>query len=145
MDFITVRSFDNAIGAHILKARLEGEGLQCHIFDENVMTIDPILNIAIGGIKVKVHENDVPRAKEILAEIDETPHTDEEDQVIACPNCESTDLYSDFKSMKGVKGFFSMLSSFFLMVFPIYYKSVYRCKNCQTEFKAKRLDRTKQG
>ena len=135
MNLITVKTFDNAIGAHILQAKLEDEGIVAHIHDENIMTVNPLLNVAVGGVKLRVDEPDVKRALEILAEVDNTPHTNDEDEVISCPNCQSTELYSDFKSMKSAGGVLSGISSFLFGVFPIYYKRLYRCKDCGTEFK----------
>lgn len=135
MNLITVKTFDNAFGAHILQARLEDEGIVAHIHDENIMSIDPLLNIAVGGVKIKVDEPDVEKALAIIAEIDDTPMTNDKEEVIKCPKCESTDLYSDFKSMKSAKGVIAAIISFMLIVFPIYYKRVYRCKVCATEFK----------
>ena len=73
----------------------------------------------------------------IIQELEGTPLTNEKDQPIQCPNCASTDLYSNFKSMKGVKGVISTIISFVLTVFPIYVNIVYRCKHCETEFKKK--------
>lgn len=135
MKQILIKTFDDAISAHILRNKLEGEGIDCVIQDEHIVTLNPLFNFAVGGVKLKVYEDDVPRALEIIQELEGTPLTNEKDQPIQCPNCASTDLYSNFKSMKGVKGVISTIVSFVLTVFPIYVNTVYRCKKCQTEFK----------
>jgi DNA-directed RNA polymerase subunit RPC12/RpoP len=135
MNLITIKTLDDGISAHILKTRLEGEGIQCYIHDENIVTLNPLFNFAVGGVKLKVDEPDVEKALDILKHIEETPFTTEEEEIIKCPNCASTELYSDFKSMKDVKGIISAVTSFVFSVFPIYYKSVYRCIKCETEFK----------
>ncbi len=134
MRFETLKIFDSAIEAHILKNRLESEGIVCHILDENIVTLDPLLNFAVGGIRLQVSESDFVKAKGVLAEIEATPLRNEQDESIHCPSCSSTQLYSDFKSFKDVKGIVSIIAAFFFTVFPIYSKSVYRCKECNTEF-----------
>ena len=137
MNLVTVKTFDDGISAHILKTRLESEGITCYIHDENIVTLNPLYNFAVGGVKLKVDEPDLEFALKVLNEIDETPYTNENQEVIKCPKCESTELYSDFKSMKDPAGVLAAITSFLLTVFPIYYKSVYRCKKCDTEFKVK--------
>ena len=135
MNLITIKTYDNAIGAHILQARLEDEGITTHIHDENIVTLDPLLNVAVGGIKIRVDEPDVEKALKIISEIEGSPIKNDKDEVVSCPNCESTELYTDFKSMKTAKGFFSGLTSVILGIFPLYFDRVYRCKKCDTEFK----------
>jgi hypothetical protein len=34
---ITIKTFDNPVEAHILKSRLESEGIHCYLFDENML------------------------------------------------------------------------------------------------------------
>ncbi|MES2800286.1 MAG: DUF2007 domain-containing protein [Bacteroidota bacterium] len=135
MNFTTVQVYSDAISAHILCNKLESEGIECFIKDEHIVTMNPLYSNAVGGIKVQVRELDVQLALDIIKELKASPFLDEQDVIIACPNCSSTEVYSDFKSMKGVYGIFSAIVSFLLAVFPIYYKSVYRCKKCDTEFK----------
>lgn len=135
MNLITLKTFDDSISAHILRNRLESEGISCFIHDEHVVTMNPLYNIAVGGIKLKVKEEDLEQALAVLNSIENTPLTDQQGEIIHCPKCHSTELYSDFKSMKGATGILSAFTSFLLTVFPIYYKSVYRCKKCGCEFK----------
>lgn len=134
MNLITLKTFDDAIKAHILRNTLESEGIECFIADENIVTINPLFSNAVGGVKLKVNDFDLEKAQEILKELNDQPFTDENNAIISCPKCSSTNLYSDFKSMKSAKGIFAAIASFLFTVFPIYYKSVYRCKECETEF-----------
>lgn len=69
MDFVLFKSFDNYIDAHIVKGRLEDQGIHCWLKDENLSAIivDPILTNAIsGGIKLMVPKDELPRALNIL-------------------------------------------------------------------------------
>ena len=50
-----------------------------------------------GGIKLKISENDIEKAGEILEAIENTLLTREDGEVIKCPSCSSTNLYIGFK------------------------------------------------
>ena len=69
MGFIILQSFDNYIDAHIVKGRLEDQGIHCWLKDENLssLIVDPILTNAVsGGIKLMVPEEELQTAIEIL-------------------------------------------------------------------------------
>ncbi len=132
---ITLKSFDNPIQAHMLKSKLESEEILCFLFDENIMTLNPLYNISTGGIKLKINESDLDKAVSILQTLESTEFTNEQNEPIQCPNCQSTNIYNDFKSMKGLKGALSWLASLILFVFPVFIKTIYRCKSCDFEFK----------
>jgi len=51
---ITVYSSNIPIDCHILKGRLETEGIPCFIYDENLIWVHPFRAVAIGGVKLKV-------------------------------------------------------------------------------------------
>ena len=133
---VTLKTFDNFVDAHLLKSKLESEGITCYLFDENIVAINPLLNLTVGGIKLNISDSDVEKAREILIEIQNTSITDENDKQIICPKCGSADLYTNFKSTKGAAGIIASLCSILLSVFPFYYKSVYKCKSCGEEFKS---------
>lgn len=135
MELITLKTFDNSVEAHILRSRLESEGIPCFLFDENMISLNPLYNVTLGGIKLKIHNNDLERANKIIAEIENTPFTAENNEILKCPNCGKTDLYGGFKSMKGMSGVFSFIFSVLFMVFPLHYKTSYRCKSCGFEFR----------
>lgn len=63
---VTLASFDNSIDAHLLRTKLESEEIPCFIFDENMVTLNPLNNITVGGVKVKVMEEDLDAARNIL-------------------------------------------------------------------------------
>ncbi len=66
MDFVILRRYDNYVAAHIDMGMLQEEGINCWLKDENTVTIDPLLSIAIGGIKLMVANVQAERALEIL-------------------------------------------------------------------------------
>jgi len=137
MGLITFKTFDNAIDAHILKIKLESEGITCFLFDENIVSVNPLYSNLVGGIKLKINEEDLVLAKNIVLELEQTPYTTDDEQVIACPECKSTRIESGYKSMKSVGAVLSAIASFLLMIFPLYRKTVYKCLECGNEFDVK--------
>lgn len=135
MKLITIQTFDNPIDMHLLKSKLESQGIHCFIFDEHTVSINPLFSQGIGGIKLKIDEKDVDKATAILSEMQKDSSLDEEGKSVACPNCGSTDLYTNFRSMTGTKGILSMITMFLFVTFPFCYKNVYKCKSCGNEFK----------
>jgi len=138
MGLITFKTFDNAMDAHILKIKLESEGITCFLFDENIVSVNPLYSNLVGGIKLKINEEDVVLAKNIVLELEQTPYTTDDEQVIACPECQSTRIESGYKSMKSVGAVLSAIASFLLMIFPLYRKTVYKCLDCGNEFDVKK-------
>lgn len=134
MELITIKTFDNSFDAHLLRAKLESEGIACYIFDDNLISLNPLYNFALNGIKLKINAFDKEKVIKIIYEIENSEFIDEKEQVIFCPKCNSKDLYSNFKSMKGFKGVLSILLSFLFFIYPLYFKRVYKCKNCEYEF-----------
>lgn len=135
MALITFKTFDNSIDAHILKAKLEGEGVHCYLFDENTIGINPLYANALGGIKLKIDELDLELATAIYESIQKTPYTDEDGIEITCPRCDSSKLETGFNSTDGFGAILSGLASIMLMIFPLYRKSIYKCQECGCEFK----------
>lgn len=110
-----------------MRSKLESENIICFLFDENDLTV--------GEIKLKINKSDIQKAAEIIDEIEKTPLTNDQGETIKCPKCKSEEIISGFKSMKGSTGILSAIFSFLFFLFPIYYNTVYKCKNCDHEFK----------
>lgn len=101
---VTIATFNEPTEAHILKGRLEAEGILCFLGDEHIIGAYPLYAMAVGGIKLKVTENDVDEAKTILRRIwqgntlfdydtlDEMAPPEGEAEIakaIVCPRCGS--------------------------------------------------------
>ncbi len=69
-DFVTVAVFNLPTEIAVLKSVLENEGIQYFFENETIVSIDPFASIAYGGIKLKVHRNDVEVVREILDNLD---------------------------------------------------------------------------
>ena len=134
MKLITLRTFSSDISAHLLKTRLESEGVDCFILDENIVRLNSFYDLAVGGIRLQVREEDFQRAKELIEEWEARPYLDEEDHALKCPSCQSTAVYAGFKSFKTAAGWLTLAISLLLVVYPFFTKTVFRCKECGTEF-----------
>ena len=70
--FHPLRAYDNYLNANMDMGMLQAAGINCHIKDEYIITIDPFLSPALGGMKLMVEEADMEEAKAMLRERDET-------------------------------------------------------------------------
>lgn len=108
---ITVATFSQPTEAHILKGRLEAEGIPCFLGDEHIIAAQPLYSVAVGGVKLQVTEGDAEEALEMLARIqggtseyilDDSIELASPSQVYqdvdTCPICESKNI--------SAKGFF---------------------------------------
>ncbi|WP_430906006.1 DUF2007 domain-containing protein [Maribacter sp. 2-571] len=116
--FFTIASFEFASDVQIVKAKLESEGIQVFLRDENTVNSDPLISTAIGGIKLQVYTNEKDRALAIYNEV-RAYAQDDDGLPIRCPNCkaEKSEIYY------GRKGIFYKL-------FPFFEKRKYKCLNC---------------
>lgn len=124
----TVATFEYAHFAHLAKTKLESEGIQCFIFDENISTINWFYTNAVGGIKLKVREEYYEKAVRILKVNDsDSDNTNKEGEVIElfCPKCGSENIWDEKYSKK-----FAYIS-ILLLGFPLLFrKRKYECKQC---------------
>lgn len=67
--FITIAIFDYIHEIEILKHRLDQEGFQYYFENEIMSAIAPLYSTALGGIKLKIHPNDILNVKAILEEM----------------------------------------------------------------------------
>lgn len=129
LERVTVKTFDTSINAHLFRIELENEGIESFIYDEETITMDPLLSNAIGGIKVKINTKDIERTKEFLAKR-------EEENNPPCPNCGSKRIMTNFRSFKSTAGIISAISAFLFTIFPPMFKTVNKCLECNHEFEA---------
>lgn len=67
--FITAAVFNYPHEITILKHRLEQEDIQHFFENEATTSVAPMYSIALGGIKLKVHPNDLAAVKAILDDL----------------------------------------------------------------------------
>jgi hypothetical protein len=66
MQYVRLRSYDNYITANIQLGMLQDAGINCHLMDEFIITIDPLLSPIIGGMKLMVEQSQAERALDLL-------------------------------------------------------------------------------
>jgi DNA-directed RNA polymerase subunit RPC12/RpoP len=130
--FSKIAVFQYSSEAQIIKSRLEAEGIEVFLNDQFTIETDPLVSNAIGGIKLKVWQEDEDKAREILKTISEYS-LDDNGQEIECPVCGSykVDLFSN---VRGFKSMFYFLFSFFTAALPRSTRYEYRCETCKQKF-----------
>ena len=66
-EYITIATYDKTTDAHIAMGRLAVEGIRALLFDDNMVQMDWLYAIAVGGIKLRVPRADEAAARRILA------------------------------------------------------------------------------
>ncbi|MFI5138163.1 MAG: DUF2007 domain-containing protein [Sphingobacteriales bacterium] len=135
---ITFESYYDPMLAHIVRTRLEANGISCFIADENTIGANPLYNQAVGGIKIKIFEHDLERCREILAaegDLHENDHfeiNNETNTYVVCPYCASTNVSNIAEDKE--KGDWPVLNSIINLANPFQAQMNWRCNNCQREF-----------
>ncbi|MEY4489177.1 MAG: putative prokaryotic signal transducing protein [Verrucomicrobiota bacterium] len=62
----TLAAFTNPDQAHLLRARLEGNGIAAFVRDDNIVTL--MASFAVGGVRVDVADEDFVAATALLEE-----------------------------------------------------------------------------
>lgn len=133
-NIIIFRTFYDPMLAHIIRTRLEDNGIPCTI-DDSMMSVYPIYSNALGGIKLRILEGDKEKAEAILAEdagLPVEPVTDEDTAVI-CPNCGSTNVRNWLSVPDDTNWFTRTMTSLFKNL-PLGEDKDWHCFNCGTDF-----------
>lgn len=85
-NFKLVRSFQYSSEAQIFSGKLESEGIEVYLRDNNTVDSNPIWSNAVGGVKLFVKSEDFEKANLVLSEV--SPFSfDENNKLLKCPNC----------------------------------------------------------
>ncbi len=71
-DFLTLAVFTYPHEFAVLKLLLEQEQVNHFFQNETMIGVFPFYSNALGGVHLKVHKADIPKAKEILDSFNET-------------------------------------------------------------------------
>jgi hypothetical protein len=99
---VTVADFYFSPLAYLGKAKLESEGVRSFIFDEYIINVTWFYLIAIGGVKLKVSEEDASEAIRILKE---SRDIDPEITILpeeGCPKCSFLNIRYDIFLIYGL-------------------------------------------
>lgn len=130
--FQQIANYQYTSEAYLFKGKLESEGIEVFIQNENTINTDPLLSNAVGGVKLFVMSEDVMKAKQILDAIPEYS-VDDKGELLSCPNCGEQKIEM-FTTIKDVKSFFAFLYGLLTLSMPFYTKHKYKCESCNFEF-----------
>ena len=132
---VTFESYYDPMLAHIVRTRLEANGIKCFIADENVLGANPLYNQAVGGVKLKIFEQDMEKCRQILAtegDLHDKDHVEIEegtDTYVICPYCASTNVQSIAADEdKGA------LDTLLNLVSPFHTQNNWHCTICLHDF-----------
>jgi hypothetical protein len=130
-DLVTLRQFRDLPEALLAKGSLESAGIESQLVDDNMIRMNWFISNLLGGIKLKVHAEDVEAANEILNQ--PIPETIEVEGVGSyaqpkCPRCQSLDV-----SFRELDKFFSYGSAYVGVPIPVYHQA-WTCRACGNEW-----------
>ena len=128
MNFVIAQVYTNYIDANIIMGRLEEEGINCWLKDENTVTIDPILTNAVGGIKLMVPESQAQRAFELLRQF-----KNEQSATLKCLRCGSSNIEL-VSTPRKASNWISAIFGFLFTSYAMAVDKVYHCFDCGYEF-----------
>ncbi len=126
MELVTVQTFDNYFSANIILTRLQSEGIECYLKDENTVTIDPILSNAIGGIKLVVKKEDEATVVKILRSY----HIDYMLSA-TCPQCGSNSF--SYMAKPSASNYLTAILTWLFSNYAVAPNYIYQCGNCGYE------------
>jgi Putative prokaryotic signal transducing protein len=138
---VVYSTYYNPMEANIIKAKLEDSGFACFLADENVATLNPLYNQAIGGVKLIVFERDVEAISALLAEdnglafepSDEIIDEEESEGKTVCEQCGSTNVGYGMATHKKYSIWATILA-FLTFTTPIKANKCHHCYDCGYEF-----------
>ena len=129
----TVATFMSAEEAHLLRIRLEDEGISATVPDETTTGVAPHYINAIGGVRVQVSAGDFPAARAIASR--DLPNAGPREDIV-CPACGASDIAQPLDRKP------SYILSFLILVLTMLpvpvVKLRYRCNGCGHLWKRKR-------
>jgi predicted RNA-binding Zn-ribbon protein involved in translation (DUF1610 family) len=130
--FELIGTYQYSSEAIIIKGKLESEGIEVFMRDNNTVDANPLYSNAIGGVKLFVNSNDYFKAKDIISQVSQYS-LDDNSKLLKCPNCgaEQIDMVT---SIKDFKSLFAFILSSLLGSLPFYLKHKYKCNKCNFEF-----------
>jgi Putative prokaryotic signal transducing protein len=69
-DLVLIARFFTPVEAHMLQSRLQADGVLAVVVDAQLVGVNPLFTLALGGVRVLVPESDYERAREIVSAIE---------------------------------------------------------------------------
>lgn len=115
---------DNTISAHIIRTKLESEGIPCFLKNEYFTDLMPqYFNLLGSGVQIIVNQEDLLNARQII-------HIDS--GKITCPECGSENIRNDISRKQ------NWLSALVVGLLGVPFANMlnnYHCSDCKSSFK----------
>ena len=72
-NYITIKTFGSSIEAELFRIELKSFGIESVMFDDQLISINPFLALALGGVKVKIADTDLMKVQELFPDLNEYP------------------------------------------------------------------------
>ena len=119
---------ETLIEAHFIKVRLNNEGIECFLTNQNFTNLMPLFNNMLGsGIQVIINETELEKASKIIKD-KLKPDIAE----MTCSYCGSTNIRLGIGERKGLK-IINMLIALILWLPMGNLRPKYYCRNCKKE------------
>lgn len=133
--FVTIASYRDLPLAELARAKLESEGIYCHLLNSNHIGINWLYSQALGGVQVQVRSEDKELAQKVLLK-DESYLLEHEE--LEFPEIKENDLciYCGSANLELIK--YSRLSGVLMMLthLPLlFWGTRYKCKDCGKRMK----------
>ena len=128
-DLVILQTFDNFFNANIQLTRLRAAGVECYLKDEYIVTIDPFLSNAVGGIKLMVRKGEEQRVRRLLREMNAAADTR-----LLCPRCGSHKFILVPKRSAG--NILAAITTWLFSAYAVSAENVYQCSACGYESEA---------
>ena len=132
----TIAMFYTISDAHIARSKLESAGVKSFLFDENMVSANFLYANAVGGIKLKVLEDDEETALLFLNENTFAPTDVKSNSEYKnyCPECKSENTGFCLPSI------FEVFGGFFAFGVPLWLRrKKRRCHDCGHSWKSEEL------
>ena len=84
---VVVATFGQPIDARVLQSTLESAGVSTFLDGEYTVGNDPLISIAIGGVRLKVSSDQLEQARPIVEQYLQSDQEARERRVRTCPEC----------------------------------------------------------
>lgn len=141
-NIVIFMTFGDLTEAHLIKGILDDNGIPCFLSDENTLSVYPLYNQGLGGIKLSVFERDLEIAARVIKEQQEETIIPEEqedlnnssDTTPVCPVCGSHNVAYG-ASVCRKYGWLTILVSIIYKYTRVAVRKRFHCFNCGNDFK----------
>jgi DNA-directed RNA polymerase subunit RPC12/RpoP len=128
--FTLLRRFQYSSEAIIYQGKLESQGIEVFLRDNNIVDSNPLYSNAVGGVKLFVKTGDFDRATEIINDVS-LYSVDDDNDLIKCPKCGAEQIEME----TSITGWKTLWNTIWLGLLGLLFeKYKYRCQNCKYEF-----------